>query len=344
VPVIVPPPPRAPTALPTVVAPDTSKQSASSTAGIISDRISSIVTGFGGGNVSAGSSPTANATCGPTLAMGEQTGISAGDNGAVVNGVWGSGSVTSVRKTDQGGDYAGNIANSVVGYDRRVGDDWLVGLAAGYELVSISTGYNAGTLKSNSGTISPYLGYSINDWLAADGTLGGTWIRYDYTRNSGANTGNSDAFRWFGSTNLTAFERLDSDNATLLKASLGYIRLFENQNSYTETGPDGNFVAASQVNFGQLRSTFRADRDFDADIGRITPNVSIRFEEDLPHPQRISLGNGLVSSDSRFGVTFGGGVNLLTVDGLLVTVSGTTTQFRKNTEIYGGGLNVRYNF
>lgn len=319
-----------PTIAPTpaaVVTPESSRQAASQTAGLIADRISSVVSGTAGG-------------VGPAIftCLGSGTDSTLDKRTIPTNAIWSGASHTRVKKSDQGGEYSGEITSGVVGYDRRLSRDLIAGLAFGYERIDIDTHYNQGNVEGDSLSIAPYVGYAITDWLSVDGTLGHSWVNYDFTR-SGNITGSAKADRWFGATNLTASHRY---GAATLRTSLGYLRLHEAQDGYVES--DATAVAKSSINFGQARATMGGGYDFATAIGVITPNAFIRYEYDLPHSNAVTLGNGLVSSDDRDGIVLGLGIDLALENNLKLSLAGSSTEARKNTEAYALQANLRYSF
>lgn len=337
------------------VTPDTARQSASATAGLIADRVATVVSsintggGFGGGtgtssgdamNSSGCYDLTQNGAPDPLdQALGASTSSVKADNGKRLNAVWAGGSYNHIKKADVGGRYDGGVTNGVVGYDRRVTKDLILGLATGYENVDITTQYNAGSVQGDSVSVSPYLGYVINDWLSLDAALGYSWIDYDFSRNGGSVKGSTSAGRVFGSANLNAAQRYGD---VRVRGSLGYLRLYEQQDAYTET--NGTKVDESQVNFGQVRATVGGGYDIATGIGVFTPNAFVRLEYDLPASHSVMVGDGWMSSSDRTGAVFGLGLDAAIQDDLLFNVAVTTTQFRQNTEAYSILGNVRYSF
>lgn len=327
-----------------VVTQATAQQSASATAGLIADRVATVVSGI---NVSSG--PQANGHCDTFTqdvpdaldrALGvSASGKSAGDNVTHYNSVWAGGSYNHVKKGDTNGRYNGDVKNGVVGYDRRVTKDLILGLATGYEQVDIATEYNQGTVEGSSVSVSPYLGYVINDWLSLDATLGHTWIDYDFTRNSRAVNGSTTAGRWFGSTNLNATHRLGDFK---LRGGVGYLRLYEQQEAYRDS--TGTQVDKAEVNFGQIRTTVGGSYDIVTGFGVLSPNAFVRMEYDTPSSHSVMVGSNWMSSTDRTGAVFGLGVDAAIDKDLLLNVTVTSTQFRQNTEAYSVVGNVRYSF
>jgi Autotransporter beta-domain len=176
-----------------------STAASANTAGLIASRVTSVVTNSGGGtgagSTGGGASPgggtspggslnAAGGTCGttsvPDATLSEDETISRQSSGAArdgskkINSVWAASSITWLKKTDRNGDYGGTISNGIVGYDRRLTESLIGGVALGYEKVLINTKYvaNGGSVEGDTVSVSPYVGYSINDWLVADGVAG----------------------------------------------------------------------------------------------------------------------------------------------------------------------------
>ncbi|MCR6632732.1 MAG: autotransporter outer membrane beta-barrel domain-containing protein [Magnetospirillum sp.] len=338
------------------VTPDTSRQSASATAGLIADRVATVVSSINvGGAGATGTGPgsqtgdRANAHC-PSLvgnvpdaldqALGASTSAEANGSDRIrYNSVWTGGSYNHIKKDDVNGRYNGDVKNGVAGYDRRVTKDLILGLATGYEEVDITTEYNQGTVEGSSVSVSPYLGYIINGWLSVDATIGHTWIDYDFSRNSGAVKGSTNAGRWFGSANVNAVHRMGDFK---LRGSLGYLRLYERQDAYRDS--TGAQVEEAQVNFGQIRTTVGGSYDIATGFGVLSPNAFVRVEYDTPASHSVMVGNNWMSSADRTGAVFGVGVDAAIADDLTLNLTATSTQFRQNTEAYSLIGNIRYSF
>ena len=279
------------------------------------------------------------------LTLGEDETVSRQSTGAArqggkkINSVWAASSITWLKKSDPNGDYGGTISNGIIGYDRRLTENLIGGLALGYEKVRINTKYvvNGGSVEGDTVSVSPYVGYSINDWLVVDGVAGYARITYRF-KTSATEVGDATANRLFGAGNLTAYQRYDD---TLLKASVGYLRIAEFQGSYTTNA--NTFNRESLANFGQVRATLAAGHDLKTSYGMFTPNVFARYEYDLPHAQKVDLAAGYRSTNDRDGVVFGLGLDFA-VEDFKFNLGATTTQFRENLEAFGLDATVRYAF
>ena len=304
------------------------------TAGMIAERVSASAT------TGSDTAVLPQNTCVASLSLTDAGNIEA-QPAKTRNSIWTAASYNGIRRNDLGGDYHGGITNGVVGYDRQLNSAFVVGLALGFENVDIITGYDYGTLKSNSGTIAPYLGVILADWLVLDTSVGYTAIGYDFMRDSNTTkvTGKTDASRYFGSADLTATRHYDR---VKVFGQVGYLELSETQHSYTESNATRH--PTNTIYFGQVHATVGTGYDFPTDFGTVTPSVSVRYEYDTVQPGAIFLGNGVYSSTKPDGVVFGFGVDVKTHDDLSFGLKATTTQFRDHTDAFSAVGNVKYRF
>jgi len=342
-----------------VVVPDVARQGASATVGMIADRVASAAAGIGMVGSSTPVKLGVVASCGqvalneessdsafqPRLSAAETTAAKPQPNQtapALDNGIWMSTTATWLKKTDPKGEFSGSVETAVVGFDRKVLPDTIVGIATGAESAFIRTAYNRGTIRGKSISISPYVGYAFTDWLTWDATLGHAWVYYNYTQDNGATSeilGQSHANRWFGSTDLTATDRIES---TILRAALGYLRVSEVDKGFINTSKTR--VATSSVNMGQLRATLTAGYEFAAPWGIVTPNAFVRLQYEVPHQGAASLATGYVSTTDTTSAVFGVSVDTVIDKVWTVSMFGSTEEFRQNTSARTLGLNARYSF
>lgn len=183
----------------------------------------------------------------PQVSMGQSTlsGLAAGDISSGL-GPWASFSHSGyeadipINSTLQPiASYDADQNNILFGLDRLFGGHWVMGVALGYEDTDIETAYNGGNHDIQGFTLSPYAAFLLNEVFSLDATVGYSSLDYDTERidnQSGANIeGDFESSRWFASANL---------NATLLRGPwvlngrAGLLYSVENQDSYTETGPN----------------------------------------------------------------------------------------------------------
>jgi hypothetical protein len=331
-----------------VVASQTSTKSATITAGMISDRVANVSSGFTSlAPVSLGiAASTACGTTANNVALGENdTHDSQTKPGEMVDkstgtqqGVWTGLSTNKIKKNDPSGHYSGHIHNGVVGYDTHVTPDIIAGVAVGYETVNIKTHYNSGKLEGRALTLAPYLGYRINDWLSADASIGRTSIDYTFLRDASI-SGKTEAVRWFGSANLTARQKVDG---FILSATGGYLALNEEQQAYTESNNVG--VNKQLTSFGQVRGTLKAQYPMALSSGTFVPMASMRMEYDANHARASELSTTERSTTDPVGVVFGLGADMYLTNNVTMGLTGTTTKFRKNLDVYSLSGFLRYSF
>lgn len=328
-----------------VVSPDVARQATTATVGMIADRVAAVASGIGVGGLSSAAPALGVASCG--VALTDPT--NATPSSAVIrdpkappkNGVWASTSATWIKKTDPSGEFSGSVETAVAGYDRKVLTDMIVGLAFGAETAFINTRYNVGTIRGRSISLAPYVGYAINDWLTIDATLGHAWVFYDYTDGSAATEvfSGGHADRWFGSTDLTATDRIDD---LVLRAAIGYMRVSETEKSFVKT--DNTFVSTSAVNLGQLRGTLSAGYDFVTSWGKLTPAGFVRLQYQVPHQGASSLATNFVTSTDTTSAVFGLSMDAVINKVWTINVFGSTEEFLQNTSARTLGLSGRYAF
>ncbi|WP_175577141.1 autotransporter outer membrane beta-barrel domain-containing protein [Desulfovibrio sp. DV] len=185
----------------------------------------------------AGSAPGfAGNTMLAMAALGEQTGLSAGDEAARRRcGVWGMTAVNWIGSSQSGASFDGNLVTAMTGFDYRILDPLVAGVALGYQWVDLTTHYNQGFLKSGGLTVMPYLSYSLTPNLVADASFGLGFNNYNTARIDTAASqevnGHYNSLRSLGSANLTYYHL--TGNWTL-SAKAGTILANEYQYYYVE--------------------------------------------------------------------------------------------------------------
>jgi outer membrane autotransporter protein len=255
------------------------------------------------------------------------------------NGVWVAGSNSWVSKTDPNAKLHGQVIDSILGYDHKLDDKTVLGLAIGYEHYDFDTTYNNGTVKGASVSVAPYVGYAFTDWLSIDATAGHAWVNYDYTRGNDTIIGDTKANRWFGSTELAATQR---EGDARLRAALGFLKIYEEQKGYTES--DGTANTGAKINLGEIRATVGGTYPIQQSWGVITPNAFVRYEYDVTAPHSVNVGVNGTTSAGRQGATFGLGADAQLDTGWKMGLAATTEEFRQDTSIYTVIGSVRYSF
>jgi len=350
-----------------VASPQVSQQSSSQTATQISSRISQAVSGATGGTGATGGFGSGGGTGGGTGGFGSGGGTGGTGGGSGVGGssqgsslddgvigrsagsadkafgLWFNVGTARASDTHAFESFHGTIATFVGGADYRVNDKMLVGMAVGYEMARITTTFNNGAMTADNAAIAPYFGYSFNDYLSLDATVGYAFVNYGLARNSGAIKGSTDGGRVFSSTNITAHTSLDNWQ---LSSGLGYLYLLEHQGSYTEVGAGGNAVSAVNIRLGQLRSVNKIGYLEKTEWGSIMPYLLVRPEYDVSKTPAslLDAATSTKATGDRFGTTFGLGLGMNIGDDSSVTLEGTTSQFRRYLGMDGLSGTIRLAF
>lgn len=186
--------------------------------------------------------------------------------------------------------YDGSIQSILFGADKLITDQFVLGLALGYEESEAFTFYNGGNNHSDGFTIAPYAAFFINDVLSIDAAFGYTQLEYDTDRVSLAtagttNFGSYDSDRWFASVNLNASTNLGQ---FLVSSRVGYLYTEEDQDAYTETGgADARAVSSRQFDLSQISLGIEVAYD----MTYLFPYAGITWAHDL---DRETGGNGLM--------------------------------------------------
>lgn len=327
-----------PSASPAVIAPQVVQQAASQASNLLAGRISAAVSnavggGFGGGFGGGAPGPQAQILGGNNKAAGDPVGKAA---------LWMNVGNTWLSNDQSGVDYSGSILTGIIGVDYQFTDNFLAGVAFGYERPNVTTDFNNGSFKGNNFAVSPYAAYIINDIFSVNATVGYTVVNYDTSRANGAFKGDISGHRFFGDVNATAATQIDRWSVS---SSAGYMYLLENQDAYTETGVGGASNPDNLIRLGQLKWTNKAGYLVDTDWGNYMPYGSLRLEYDVNHtPLGVADAVGTPVANDRFGAVLGLGVDTQIGDSTTFSVEGTTLQFREHLSAYGltGTLRVKF--
>lgn len=325
-----------------VVAPVVSKEGAQQSTGLISERIAHAIanaTSSGGTHISPVPGGVNPQTSSSESGNGE-AGMAAGD-APKRWAMWANASNTWLSGDLPGADFKGTIIDSLIGMDYFVTDNLLIGMVAGYESAKMTSSFNGGKLHSAGFALAPYGAYMINDTFYVDGTIGVTSVNYRTSRDDGQINGKTSGLRWFTALNLNASMSLGG--YWRLVDTIGFMYVSEDQDAYTET--DGSSVDAIKVRLGQFRNTVNLGYRIPMEFGHITPYGLIRLEYDaIKEPTSVIDSAGTVAYGSQFGATFGLGVNVGVGDNTVLSLEGSTAQFRDNIEMYTLVANIRYRF
>jgi outer membrane autotransporter protein len=350
----------------TIVSTIAAPAAAANTATVVSSAIGSAIGGAVGGSVAP--APVAPApTVAPSTSLYDryQGGIAQGDSNvaqklksipafntrniagasaqgrAPATGVWLQGAYTYVDNSETGGQFDGDVFNILVGIDHkpaRFNNRLVVGVAAGYETMSIDTKFNAGTFDGDGFTVAPYIGYIVTPNVAVDLALGAAILDYDNKRTTGGTvTGSFDAKRYFAAGNVTG--NFQAYNGKVrLSPKAGLLALLEDQDSYTDSV--GTAVPSTKIHLG--RAMFGLEAGYNAGNG-IEPFVGVTGNWDFNRNSPVTLVGGKTASDDEFSATFRAGLNIRrgNISGML---AGETNQLKNDIETYSVMGRIRLDF
>jgi uncharacterized protein with beta-barrel porin domain len=178
--------------------------------------------------------------------------------------------------------------NVMIGADKLFMGRFVAGLALGYEDTDIATAYNGGNNIIEGFSAVPYFAYLVNDVFSIDAAAGYTTLDYDTDRIdnvSGATIfGKFDSDRWFVTAGINA---IVTHNQWVLGARAGYLYTEENQDGYTETGPNtARTIRARHIDLSQGILALNIGYSF----GWLEPYAHFAYHNDLGRDEGISAG------------------------------------------------------
>ena len=221
------------------------------------------------------------------------SGLNAGDKTFKV-GAWASYSYTDFENEFTLTAFEGERHGALVGVDIVPWENSVWGVAVGYEINDIETGFNRGSQDTDGYSIVSYFGALLNDTWSVDFSAGYTWLETDQFRTDPLTnnrvSSSPDADRWFGAFNLNGLWIIDN---WILGANAGALYARNTEDSFIES--DGTPISSritrlSQVNaggnvaysFGNFEPFVRGSYEYDlnaTDIGVIGP-VQPSFDDD----------------------------------------------------------------
>jgi len=213
------------------------------------------------------------ATYGATGPMSFSTGLAAGEGGEY--SVWGGASNTWNSNDARISRFDGTTTFLTVGMDRALGATGVLGIAGGLEYQSLDTDFNDGESKTVGLTVAPYAAVSFfDDRLSADLTLGYSRLTTDTKRSQtrGAVKGNFSGNRFFGASNLAAYQEF---GRWVLGLRGGLLASYEKSDSFTES--DGTNVTGVETFL--LQGSVAAEVRYD--LGTWEPSVQVMYLNDL---------------------------------------------------------------
>ena len=311
------------------------RSASTQTAGLVSGRVSSALSGTTG-NVNLASN-----------GFSASTGMSAGNMDGKL-GLWASGSWSDVEDDNTATAFEGDIMTGLAGVDYEVAPGVVLGLAAGYEDVDIDTTYNGfgankGEIDGEGWTVAPYLGVSFSDRVKMDLTAGYSDVEYDTVRfdpNTGNRiTGSTDADRYFVSAGLSSTYDLQNNWSITTRGSAFYA--YEDKDAFTETEAGGATINQASVDneLGQLL----LDTRFAYEYQMVQPYILVGLEYDFVKDD-TPVAAGQSVSDDDFGAKLGAGINLINMGNVTAGIEAYTVEFREDYNEYtvNGGLRIKF--
>jgi outer membrane autotransporter protein len=303
----------------------------SSTAGLISGRVSAAV-----GAIAAAPLGAKSFYAGPGMQVGE--GKSAGGGERRI-GIWTNAAYSNIEDDLSSTAYDGNVFSILVGADYQVSDRFLVGVAIGDENIDVDTTFNRGTVEVDGFTIAPYAGYVINRYFTVDVSGGYNDSSTDLTRTSPISgsiiTGEMDSSRWFVGGNLNAHYQV---NRISLLGRAGLLYATETQEAFTES--DTTFNPERDIDLGQLR----IGAQIAYRMGKVQPYVTGTFEYDFNREKTVVAAGQAQPANDRSGFGVGGGARFALSDRVSGGIEGSTHVGRDDFSSTTVSGNVRIKF
>jgi hypothetical protein len=231
--------------------------------------------------------------------------------------VWGSGDYAAI----DGQTFNGKQANLIVGADRTINSDTVIGGLLSYGTADFDTnvGGTIGALDSDGITVGLYAGKKLTNGLTFDGLL--TYTTLDYDVADGTTTGQFGANRVgisFGMYNQIALK------SVVIEPRIRVTYGDEDQDAYV----DSTTAAIAARNITSGRASVGSKVYFNTKTDGLTPWVSLNGEYDFTDTG--TLATSAPNFDETFSLRAGMGVNYITDMG----------DFRAELDIGGIGTNV----
>jgi hypothetical protein len=308
-----------------VVASETVRIAVTQTAGILSDRVSQIISG----QTQTAMNPSSRVlSLGDSGNLNSQTGLG-GQTGGSRFGAWVGGNYTHADFDKAAAAFDGHVWTGMAGVDFRIMNSLVIGISGGYEKQDFDTTFNRGTIEATGWTIAPYAVLTLNRNISLDAAAGYSRLDYDMTRLDPANSaqinGSTDARRYFGTINGNGTMSVDRWR---LGARIGTLYAHEHRDSFTES--NGVTTGSEKTAIGFVNAGPRLGYM----IGSLEPYI--RAEG------RVYYNDG--GSNDQFDAVFAGGLSWAIAPGASLNVEGSTVQFRSDMEQYGIGGALRVQF
>lgn len=285
-------------------------QASSQAAAIIGGAISNAIGGGAGGGFSG--LATGNST---SYLNSRDTGRNAG---AVDKpfGIWLQGAYSSLDNSQLGAAADGDIINTVVGFDYKLNDRLVIGIAGLYETIDIDTNTlsGRGNIQNDGFGINPYIGFQLTPQWNASLSGSYSWLSYDSKRNNNSITGSYDATRW---TVNAALNGNYGQGAIRLLPQIGVLYLEEEADGFTESNGQAN--ASNTIKLGRLYAGGKVGYA----MGTWMPYVKLIGEYDFEHPDALAIGNGTFTNDDDVGGKIGLGADFFSAGPVSGSIEGS---------------------
>lgn len=262
--------------------------------------------GFASTAPTEGVAPNGTTSFSSRALSGEAAGEAAGGD-AQRFGTWVQISNTWVKNTDAGGTYDGTSTAATVGFDYRISQGVILGMALGADELDVQTTYNDGTFAGNGYSVIPYIGFSFADRWIFTGLMSLTDVKYETTSNNGGTTGSFHAKR-FSASGVVEGNYPVGDFTVYPHVGAFYMR--ESQDGFTDSS--GTAIAAADVDLG--RASGGATVGYN--LGMVEPFVRAFAEYDFVNEDEVALTGGRFSSNDKFGINAGTGLKFTISDNL----------------------------
>lgn len=156
-----------------------------------------------------------------------------------------------------GNDLKGSQINLTAGIGRRLGDDMLVGVVAGYENFKYDVAALSGSVKGDGETIGSYFSRRFGTQLQFDAAV--AWSHVNYDASAGNASGSFTGSRWLVSSGLTGNQ---SVGAFTVEPSAKIFVVWERQTAWTDSlgaaQPSRDFSAGRTALGGRIAYPFAA--------------------------------------------------------------------------------------
>ncbi len=265
-----------------------------------------------------------------------QTGLNAGDGDALPFGVWGNYSYTDFENDLSSTAFDGSSHGFLGGVDVAAWDNAIIGVALGFDMADIDTGFNSGNQKADTFTIAPYYGAILSDILSVDFNFGYSYVDYDQFRTSGATRVSSTptADRLFGAFNLSTTYFVDR---WVFGSRVGFLYARSKIDTYTES--NGATVAERATRVG----TFSLAGDAAYSFGNYEPFLNLAYHYDYMLVE-VSAGTGPQPANDKDDILLTTGIRYFEKSGLSGNLEYSKRFLRENFDEDRLSVTVRVDY